>query len=33
LGQVAANDASTLRLQTARTEHGEAFNVWFALNP
>ena len=31
--QVAANDASSLRLQTARTGHDGAFNVWFALNP
>ena len=31
--QVAANDASTLRLHTARTGHDGAFDVWFALNP
>jgi hypothetical protein len=31
--QVAANDASSLRLQTARTGHNGAFDVWFALNP
>jgi hypothetical protein len=29
--QVAKNDASTLRLQTARTGHDGAFDVWFAL--
>jgi hypothetical protein len=31
--QVASNDASSLRLQTARTGHDGAFNTWFALNP
>ena len=31
--QVAANDASKLRLQTARTGHDGAFNFWFALSP
>ena len=30
--QVASNDASTLLLQTARTQHDGAFNFWFALN-
>ena len=28
--QVAANDASTLLLHPARTEHDGAFDVWFA---
>jgi hypothetical protein len=31
--QVASNDASTLHLQTARTGHDGAFDVWFSLGP